>query len=113
MSIDKEVDKIEEQMKSAFLQKKKEIDPAIQSLIESREKLLCVTGVSYSVALKIIKKLKENDIEANITVGGIEIYPTSENRQIIIDICKKFGTIPEPGIPDCQEMIILKGKGKL
>ena len=65
-------------------------------------------GMSYDKACEIVKKLKDNDISANITVGGIKIYPTDDNRQKIMDICKEFKQIPEPGLPACQEDIILR-----
>jgi hypothetical protein len=48
-------------------------------------------GISYGDAIALIDTLKENGIEANITVGGINLNPKIGDIELAKNLCKAAG----------------------
>ena len=62
-------------------------------------------GLSYPKAIALIAELKENGIEANITVGGISLNPKISEVQRCKSICEKAGAVVSDGnVTLLQEM---------
>jgi len=52
--------------------------------------MFVIEGETYSGACKIISKLKDMNIDANIMVGGIGVYPDGEDQEkILLDFAKE------------------------
>lgn len=55
--------------------------------------------LNYERALRLIDELKKNNIDANISVGGIGIYPsTNKEKSDMMYVCKKYGVKPSKGL---------------
>jgi hypothetical protein len=65
-------------------------------------------GLTYSDALKLIDKLKEQDIEANITTGGVSVVCLPEQINMAQQIAKASGASFSPGYTSIQETFLLR-----
>lgn len=65
-----------------------------------------VWGIPYETALQLIESLRAVDIQANITIGGIEIVPISysQTEQMTV-ICGQYKAVPVEGRTPQQELI--------
>ena len=43
-----------------------------------------IKGVSFAKKCKIINELKSVDINANVTIGGIEVYPDGKFQEKVL-----------------------------
>ncbi len=66
-----------------------------------------VWGITYTDALALIGDLAKHGVDANITAGGVAIYP---DGTIQIDkmnsVCKKFNTIASRGMTPHEEDVM-------
>jgi hypothetical protein len=64
--------------------------------------------LSYEKACVLISDLKKNGIDANITAGGVSLYPEPEQIESAQEICKRHGAGFYPGFSSAQEGVMLK-----
>jgi hypothetical protein len=65
---------------------------------------------AYSNACNLIKALKQADIGAYITAGGVSIECQLNEVNLAQEICKKFNASFKAGLTSHQEEVILKSK---
>jgi hypothetical protein len=53
--------------------------------------------LNYENAVKLHKELEAAGIPAGIVSGGVRMYPSNEQLDIMVDICCKYDVIPLPG----------------
>ena len=64
--------------------------------------------LKYEEATRLIEALREKEVEAEITPGGIAIYSDSKTqKKDILDVCKEFGVEPKVRTTFYEENIIL------
>jgi hypothetical protein len=63
-------------------------------------------GRPYKIAMLIVNELKREGIAANITAGGIAIYPEPKQIETMNKICFIYGEIPRLGLTEHQEDVI-------
>ncbi len=62
--------------------------------------------LSYPKAKELVEKLREVNISANITCGGISIGAEENNLQKMFDICETYGVKPHEGLTTRQSDVI-------
>jgi len=63
--------------------------------------------LSYNKARELIKILKRNKIEANITAGGISLYPENGSVSVsMFEICEQFHVKPYSGVTAHESNVI-------
>jgi hypothetical protein len=65
-------------------------------------------GLAYGDACKMIDALRQADIDANITAGGVAVYPEPEQVNQARNICKGCGASFDPGFSSHQESVMLQ-----
>lgn len=65
-------------------------------------------GLTYPAALALIAELRANNIEANITAGGVSIYPEPDLISQAETICKKHNASFRAGYTEHQESVMLQ-----
>lgn len=69
-------------------------------------KVYSVWGIPYNTAIQLIESLRAVDIQANITIGGIEIVPIDDSQAEQMEIiCGQFKAVPVEGRTPQQELI--------
>lgn len=69
-----------------------------------------VWGISYTDALSLINDLGTHGIDANITPGGIALYPDGSVQVDEMNlICKKHNAVAERGLTPHEETVIYSG----
>jgi hypothetical protein len=67
-------------------------------------------GLIYSQACKLIDELKANNIDSNITVGGVSIYPNYGSEELARSICQKYGASFAPGCTRTVQNVLLQSE---
>ena len=61
--------------------------------------------IPYAMALQLIRELKNSDIEAAITAGGIALVPTADQLDAMYRVCKVYKVTPFKGGTTHQEQV--------
>lgn len=67
-----------------------------------------VTANSYQAVIKIMDELKSKGIDCNITVGGLTLYLTDNQVQLVHEICRLHKALVLPGVSMHVERVILQ-----
>ena len=66
-----------------------------------------VYGMAYDEALMLIEDMAKQGIDANITPGGVAIYPDGASQTDKMNsVCKKFGTVASRGLTMHEEDVM-------
>lgn len=71
--------------------------------------LFTAEGLTYPNALNLIKALKEQGIEANITAGGVAVTASPDQVNQAELICTQHKARFNPGYSSHQEDVMLQG----
>lgn len=69
--------------------------------------LFTAEGLTYPEAMELIKNLKRESIEANITAGGVAIYLEYSQVKKAKEICKEAKASFNPGYSSHQERVLI------
>lgn len=68
-----------------------------------------VWGIPYKNELALIKDLAKHGIDANITAGGIAIYPDDATQLHKMNlVCEKYNTVATMGMTPHQEGVMYR-----
>jgi hypothetical protein len=70
--------------------------------------LFTAEGLSYEQAIALINELRQSSIEANITAGGVAIYPDPSQINQAKDICSSYGASFGAGYTTHQEDVFFR-----
>ena len=91
----------------AKLREETKYERNIRKLNEANDTICLVSGIPYDEVMKLKGELMLESIEANITTGGLQIYANAQNSKVI-GLCKKYKTLPEPGVSRFVESAMLR-----
>lgn len=66
-------------------------------------------GLTYPEACRLINYLKSKSIDANISAGGVAVYPDPCMVQTAKEICSQFGASFKAGYTSHKEDFLLQG----
>jgi len=68
-------------------------------------------GFMFEEALRMINELRKVNIDSNITVGGLAVYPENQSKvNILHSICTNFGVEYDKGFSMKEEDAIYRVK---
>lgn len=72
-----------------------------------------VWGIPYNKALMLIEDMRKYGVDANITPGGVAIYPDGTiQTDKMNSVCKKYGTIASRGLNPHEEDVLYRCMGQ-
>lgn len=71
--------------------------------------LFTAEGLGYPEAINLIKELRQNKIEANVTAGGVALHPSPDQVNLAQAICKEHKASFSAGYSRHQKDIMMQG----